>query len=147
MCFSFKKKKVGLSLVVVMVIVMRVNTIMTDIMRTKKSIPVGASKDKVLHATNGSNLIHFVSCNVTNPQDSKDLPPPFLMPTALFLTDLPFSLQKIPLNLPFLPCGVHHETKSTSSQKIRLNYGRIYIFQSKPPWFQVILPSLSCRCS
>ena len=49
MCFSFKKKKVGLSLVVVMVIVMRVNTIMTDIMRTKKSIPVGASKDKVDH--------------------------------------------------------------------------------------------------
>ena len=102
---------------------------------------------QVLHATNGSNLIHFVSCNVTNPQDSKDLPPPFLMPTALFLTYLPFSLQKIPLNLPFLPCGVHHETKSTSSQKIRLNYGRIYIFQSKPPWFQVILPSLSRRCS
>ena len=49
MCFSFKKKKVGLSLVVVMVIVMRVNTIMTDIMRMKKSIPVGASKDKVDH--------------------------------------------------------------------------------------------------
>ena len=75
-----------MSLMVVMVIVMRMNTIMTDIMRMKKSIPVGASKDKVdhgdadsrtqedlllytrvLHATNGSNLIHFVSCNVTNP--------------------------------------------------------------------------------
>ena len=73
---------------VVMVIVMRMNTIMTDIMRMRKSIilPVGASKYKVdhgdadsrtqedlllytrvLHATNGSNLIHFVSCNVTNP--------------------------------------------------------------------------------
>ena len=87
---------------VVMVIVMRMNTIMTDIMKMRKSIilPVGASKDKVghgdadrrtcfyaqvLHLTNGSNLIHFVFCNVTNPRDSKDLPPPFL-PTALFLT-------------------------------------------------------------
>ena len=30
MCFSFKNKKVGLSLIVVMVIVMRMNTIMTD---------------------------------------------------------------------------------------------------------------------
>ena len=38
-----------MSLVVVMVIVMRVNKIMTDIMRTKKSIPVGAGKDKVDH--------------------------------------------------------------------------------------------------
>ena len=49
MCFSFKKKKIGLSLVVVIVIVMRMNTIMTDIMRMKKSISVGASKDKVDH--------------------------------------------------------------------------------------------------
>ena len=77
-----------MSLMVVMVIVMRTNTITTDIMRMRKSIilPVGASKYKVhhgdadsrtqedlllytriLHATNGSNLIHFVSCNVTNP--------------------------------------------------------------------------------
>ena len=48
MCVSFKKK-VGLSLVIVMVIVMRMNTIMSDIMRMKKSIPVGANKDKVDH--------------------------------------------------------------------------------------------------
>ena len=48
---SNKNKKVGLSLMVVMVIVMRMNTIMTDIMRMRKSIilPVGASKYKVDH--------------------------------------------------------------------------------------------------
>ena len=57
---------------------------------------------QVLHATNGSNLIHFVSCNVTNPQDSKDLPPPFLMPTALFFLTYPhFSLKKDPLKFAF----------------------------------------------
>ena len=51
MCFTFKNKKVGLSLMVVMVIEMRMNTIMTDLMRMRKSIilPVGASKDKVDH--------------------------------------------------------------------------------------------------
>ena len=51
MCCSFKSKKAGLSLMVVMVIVMRMNTIMTDIMKMRKSIilPVGASKDKVGH--------------------------------------------------------------------------------------------------
>ena len=66
MCFSFKKKEVGLSLVVVMVIVMRVNTIMTDIMRTKKSIPMGASKDKVDHGDADSrtqeDLLLYTSC-------------------------------------------------------------------------------------
>ena len=56
MCFSFKKKEVGLSLVVVMVIVMRMNTIMTDIMRMRKSIilPVGAIKYKVDHGDEDS---------------------------------------------------------------------------------------------
>ena len=51
MCFTFKNKKVGLSLMVAMVIEMRMNTIMTDLMRMRKSIilPVGASKDKVDH--------------------------------------------------------------------------------------------------
>ena len=52
MCFKASKtKKVGLSLMVVMVIVMRMNTIMTDIMRMRKSIilPVGASKYIVDH--------------------------------------------------------------------------------------------------
>ena len=62
---------------------------------------------QVLHLTNGSNLIHFVICNVTNPRDSKDLPPPFL-PTALFLT-YPVFIKTDLLKFAFAPCGVHHK--------------------------------------
>ena len=61
---------------------------------------------------------------LTNPQDSKDLPPPFLMLTALFLTYPPFSLKKIPLNLPLLPCGVHHEC---SLKKLSLRHHRRFV--------------------
>ena len=71
MCFTFKNKKVGLSLMVVMVIEMRMNTIMTDLLRMRKSIilPVGASKDKVDHGDADSrtheNLLLYRStaCN------------------------------------------------------------------------------------
>ena len=52
---------------------------------------------------NGSNLIHFVSCNVTNPQGSKDLPPPFLMPTALFFNIPHIFIKKDPLKFAFAP--------------------------------------------
>ena len=58
---------------------------------------------QVLHAINGSNLIHFVSCNVINPQDSKDLPPPFLMPAALFFNIPPIFITKDPLKFAFPP--------------------------------------------
>ena len=58
---------------------------------------------RVLHVTNGSNLIHFVSCNVTNPQGSKDLPPPFLMPTALFFNIPTIFIKKDPLKFAFAP--------------------------------------------
>ena len=74
-----------------MVIVMRMKTIMTDIMRMRKSIilPVGTSKYKVDHG-DGSNLIHVVSCNVTNPQGSKDLPnPSFNAYSTVFFLNIP----------------------------------------------------------